>query len=58
MSLHLENLAFIKVDVEGAELDVLFGGLGTLARNAYPPFFTRHGILIGIDRRKRRSKVF
>lgn len=36
-SLHLENLAFIKVDVEGAELDVLFGGLGTLARNAYPP---------------------
>jgi FkbM family methyltransferase len=36
-SLQLENIALIKVDVEGAELDVLYGGLGTLVRSAYPP---------------------
>jgi FkbM family methyltransferase len=36
-NLHLENIALVKIDVEGAELDVLYGGLGTIARNAYPP---------------------
>lgn len=35
--LSYEHIALIKIDVEGAELDVLYGGLGTLVRNDFPP---------------------
>ncbi len=35
--LNLEEIALIKLDVEGSELDVLHGGVGTLARNLFPP---------------------
>lgn len=34
----LDNIGFIKIDVEGAELDVLKGAVNTLKRNDYPPF--------------------
>ena len=33
----MQNVGFIKIDVEGMEEKVLRGGLGTLARNNYPP---------------------
>jgi FkbM family methyltransferase len=36
-SFSLENIGFIKVDVEGMEYNVLNGGLGTIIRNNYPP---------------------
>jgi FkbM family methyltransferase len=31
------EICLIKIDVEGMELDVLYGGVGTLFRNNYPP---------------------
>lgn len=33
----LKNVDFIKIDVEGLELDVIKGGLMTLEKNNYPP---------------------
>lgn len=33
----LENIGFVKMDVEGAELDVLRGMESTLKKNGYPP---------------------
>ena len=36
-SFHLENVGFLKIDVEGHELAVLRGARGTLAANDYPP---------------------
>jgi len=33
----LENIGFIKIDVEGMEEKVLRGGIGTIIRNNYPP---------------------
>ncbi len=36
-SMNYENIALIKIDVEGMEHDVLIGGVGTLIRNLYPP---------------------
>ena len=35
-SLYLEEVRLIKIDVEGMELDVLRGAVGTLIRNNYP----------------------
>ena len=35
-SFHLENIGFIKIDVEGFEKNVLQGGLETLQRSGYP----------------------
>lgn len=34
---NLNNIGFIKIDVEGFEYKVLKGGLGTIIRNNYPP---------------------
>ena len=34
----LDNVGFIKIDVEGHELDVLKGSIQTLSNNNYPPF--------------------
>ena len=36
-SFGLDDVRLIKADVEGMELDILKGGVETLARNAYPP---------------------
>ena len=36
-SMNYENIALIKIDVEGMEHDVLIGGVGSLVRNLYPP---------------------
>ncbi len=36
-SLDYHDIVLIKIDVEGAELDVLQGGIGTIVRNNYPP---------------------
>lgn len=36
-SYNLNNIGFIKVDVEGMEEKVLRGGIGTIIRNNYPP---------------------
>jgi FkbM family methyltransferase len=36
-SFKLENIGLIKIDVEGFEKEVLFGGLETLIKNNYPP---------------------
>lgn len=36
-SFRLQDVFFIKIDVEGAELDILKGATETLSRNAYPP---------------------
>jgi len=36
-SFELNTIGFIKIDVEGAEIDVLKGGARTLERNNYPP---------------------
>lgn len=33
----IENIGFIKMDVEGSELDVICGGLKTLEKSNYPP---------------------
>ena len=33
----LDNIGFIKIDVEGFEENVLRGGIGTIIRNNYPP---------------------
>ena len=33
----LDNIGFIKIDVEGFEENVLLGGIGTIIRNNYPP---------------------
>jgi FkbM family methyltransferase len=37
-SFHLENIGFIKIDVEGAEIDVLKGAEETLKRSGWPSF--------------------
>lgn len=37
-SLGYQDIALIKIDVEGSELNVLKGGLGTIVRSNYPPF--------------------
>ncbi len=37
-SFHLENVGFLKIDVEGAEIDVLKGAQETLKRSGWPPF--------------------
>lgn len=34
---NLDNIGFIKIDVEGMEEKVLRGGIGTIIRNNYPP---------------------
>ena len=36
-SFNLDNIGFIKVDVECMEYQVLSGGIGTIIRNNYPP---------------------
>lgn len=36
-SYNLNNIGFIKIDVEGMEEKVLRGGIGTIIRNNYPP---------------------
>ncbi|NCW79130.1 MAG: FkbM family methyltransferase, partial [Oxalobacteraceae bacterium] len=36
-SLGYQDIALIKIDVEGYELNVLRGGLGTIVRSNYPP---------------------
>ncbi len=36
-SFSLNNVGFIKIDVEGMEEKVLRGGIGTIVRNNYPP---------------------
>jgi len=35
---NLNDVGFIKIDVEGAEIDVLKGAINTLKNNNYPPF--------------------
>ncbi len=37
-SFHLENVGFLKIDVEGAEIDVLKGAQQTLKNSNWPPF--------------------
>ena len=37
-SFSIENINFMKIDVEGYELEVIMGALNTLERNNYPPF--------------------
>jgi FkbM family methyltransferase len=37
-SFELENVGFLKIDVEGAELDVLKGAEATLKNSNWPPF--------------------
>ncbi|MBU6446990.1 MAG: FkbM family methyltransferase, partial [Verrucomicrobia bacterium] len=37
-SFHLENIGFMKIDVEGAEIDVLKGAEKTLQNSGWPPF--------------------
>ena len=37
MSRNLNNIGFIKIDVEGFEKEVLEGSLETLMKNNYPP---------------------
>lgn len=34
---NLNNIGFIKIDVEGMEYNVLLGGVGTIVRNNFPP---------------------
>jgi hypothetical protein len=35
--LNIQNIGFIKIDVEGAELDVIKGLVCTIQQNNYPP---------------------
>lgn len=46
-SLDYDEIALIKIDVEGAEMDVLVGALGTLVQTTIRRLFMRHGISIG-----------
>lgn len=50
-SFHLENIGFIKVDVEGHELEVLLGAENTLKKN-------RPKLLVEIEERHRYGSVY
>ena len=46
---NLTNIGFLKIDVEGHELEVLQGALLTLKNNGYPPFIFESWIAHGDD---------
>lgn len=56
---NINNISFIKIDVEGHELDVLKGSIETLKRNNYPPFlFESWGEQRGSEKYKFRKPLF
>ena len=55
----IQNIGFIKIDVEGAELDVLKGGLNTLWSSGYPKIiFESWGEYKMPEAKKLRSDLF
>ena len=47
-SFNLENVGFIKIDIEGHELKALLGGLETLKKNRPVIVFEEHKLFSGV----------